>query len=299
MATKTKESSTKRLLIAGILILALLVVATIVAALFSSDLDTAGANIAIIKVSGPITGESATGIFSGSTASATQIVALLEKAQDERAIKGVILEINSPGGSPVASDEIAQAIKNLEKPIVAQIRESGASGAYWIASSADHIVANRMSITGSIGVIASYIEFDEFLREWNLTYNRLVAGERKDVGDPFTELTPQERAFLEEKLAVIHGFFIEEVAQNRNLTLEQMERISDGRFLLGIEALEAGLVDELGGRDEAVEYLEERLAITAKTIEYEEEQGLLAQLFGAEAGPQSRTEPQGLRILAR
>ena len=86
--------------------------------------------------------------------------------EENKDIKAIVLEINSPGGSAVASDEIASAVKKSNKPTVAVIREAGASGGYWIASSTDHIIANRMSITGSIGVISSYLEFSGLIEKY-------------------------------------------------------------------------------------------------------------------------------------
>lgn len=260
----------------------LLLVGIILAAMFSSD-AIEDANVAIIQISGPIMATSDASIFSDSVASSSGIVEMLEEARDDPDIEAVILEINSPGGSAVASDEVARAVKDVRasgKPVVAWVREVGASGAYWIASSSDHIVANRMSITGSIGVIASYIEFAEFLDEWNLTYNRLVAGERKDIGDPFQELSENGEEFMQEKLDVIHGIFIQEVAANRNMSVAEMQTLADGRFFLGIEAYDAGLVDELGGKPEAIAYLEERLDTEVTTTEYEDDPSLVDLLFG-------------------
>src|SRR3989338_6818866 len=103
--------------------------------------------------------EGSSSFFESATAS-SETIKFIEKADKNPSIKAIILEINSPGGSAVASEEIANAVKKTNKTTVAWIREIGTSGAYWIASSSDHIVASRMSVTGSIGVIASYLEFE-------------------------------------------------------------------------------------------------------------------------------------------
>ncbi len=273
----------KRVAIALLLLAGLLVVGSVVALMFGSDSVADGANTAIVRIEGPIAGDESAGLLGDDSVSSSDVVAQLEKARDDDRIKGVILEINSPGGSAVASDEIAQAVKSVRasgKPVVAWIRESGASGAYWIASSSDHIVANRMSITGSIGVISSYLEFAQFLDQWNVTYNRLVSGDMKDVGDPFEKLTPEDRAFLQGKLDRVHEFFIEEVAANRNLSVDKVRAIGDGRFYLGVEAKDIGLVDELGGKEEALAYIENRTGETAVTAVFEEKRGLLDELLG-------------------
>ena len=160
--------------IAGLLLLAL--VLSVIAGMFvGNDFENLEGNVAVIEIKGPIMSESSSGFFAEQVASADEITRLIEKANEDARIKAVIFEINSPGGSAVASDEIAAEIKKLNKTSVAWIREIGTSGAYWIASSTDHIVANRMSITGSIGVISSYLGFSGILEDHNVTLNRLVS----------------------------------------------------------------------------------------------------------------------------
>lgn len=217
-------------------------------------------NVALISIEGPITGNGAQG-FSTSSISSKDIVSFIEDAEDNLQIKVLLLEINSPGGSAVASDEIATAVKKTQKPVVAYIREAGASGAYWIASAADHVIANRMSITGSIGVFSSYLEFSGLMEDYNVSYERLVAGENKDMGTPFKKLTIQERVILQQKLDKIHQFFIEEVAANRDLEVSQVRKIATGEFFLGVEALELGLVDQLGGKEEAEQFIQKNFGL--------------------------------------
>ncbi|MDD9952823.1 MAG: signal peptide peptidase SppA [Candidatus Woesearchaeota archaeon] len=264
-----------KILVSIAILLGLLFVGTVIAALFGNEIETG--NVAVVQIIGPIMSTDPGGFVA--VATSTNIVEQLEKARDDDSIIGVILEINSPGGSAVASDEIAQAVKGLNKTSVAWIREVGASGGYWIASATDHVVANRMSVTGSIGVISSYLSFEEFLDDWNVTHNRLVAGDNKDVGSPFQRLQRSERAFLEEKLDRVHEFFIAEIAENRNLSVEDVP--SDGSFFLGIEAYNLGLVDELGGKEEAENHIWRVTNTTVETITYTEEQGFLETLLGA------------------
>jgi protease-4 len=285
MAKKNNDEQpfARKIWVSIFIIIGLLVVGTLIAAILTSGSESSDANTAIIKITGPISTESGSSVFSSGGASSTEIVRELQQARDDDNIKAVILEINSPGGSAVASDEIAQAVKAVRaenKTVVAWIREEGASGAYWVASSSDHIIANRMSITGSIGVISSYMQFDRFLARYNVSYNRLVAGNRKDIGDPFVNLTEENRRFMEAKLDRIHGFFIAEVAQNRNMSYDDVAKLADGQFFLGVEAKEAGLVDELGGKKEALAYVERRIGGKAKTVEYAPEKTFFEQIFG-------------------
>ena len=135
-------------------------VAVGIISLFSGvDVNSLEGNVAMIPIEGVIVGTDSSGMFFDDSVSSQDTIELIEKADRNPNIRAIILQINSPGGSAVASEEIANAVKKVNKTTVAWIRESGASGAYWIASSSDYIVANRVSITGSIGVIASYLEF--------------------------------------------------------------------------------------------------------------------------------------------
>lgn len=215
-----------------------------------------GGKVAVIPIKGVITTENSEDFFSLGTTSSSEIISLIEKAQNSASVKGILFEINSPGGSAVASDEIAQAIGKIEKPKVAWIRDAGTSGAYLAASATDKIVASRMSITGSIGVISSYMEFSGLMKNYNITYQRLVAGELKDIGTPFKELTEEEESLLQLKLDKIHDIFIKEVALNRNMPEYKVRELATGVFYLGLEAKELGLIDEIGGKDAAVDILE-------------------------------------------
>ena len=243
-----------------------------------NDFESLDGNAALIKISGAILAEKDMDFLFEDVASSEEIIKLIRKADKNDKIKAIIFEINSPGGSAVASEEIANEIKKTNKTTVAWIREAGTSGAYWIASSTDYIIANRMSITGSIGVIASYLGFSGFLEEHNVTYERLVAGNLKDMGIPFKGLTPEERVLFEKSLDSIHNYFIEEVAKNRNLRKNDVEKIATGLFYLGAEAKDLGLVDELGSEDEVINYIEKQIGEKAYIVEYKQAKGFLSSL---------------------
>ncbi|MBU1112041.1 MAG: signal peptide peptidase SppA [Nanoarchaeota archaeon] len=232
-------------------------------------------NVALIKVEGVITGNGDGSFLSSGTLSSQDIVRFIEDAEADPRIEAIMIEINSPGGSAVASDEIATALIKTTKPTVAVIREVGASGGYWVASATDHIVANRMSITGSIGVISSYLEFSGLMEKYGVEYQRLVAGERKDLGTPLRSLTQEEEALLQNKLDLIHDYFIQAVAENRNMDEEQVRQVSTGEFFLGIEAYQYGLIDDLGDKSVAEAYLKENCDIEeVEYYVYELEMGL-------------------------
>jgi protease-4 len=241
-----------------------------------------GANVAVIPVEGVLVAND-DGSFGSGVAASDTLLEDIRKAEGESSIKAVIFRINSPGGSAVASDEVATAIRRMQKPSVAVIREVGASGAYWVASATDHVVANPMSVTGSIGVLGSYLSFGRFLEHWNVTYNQLISGEMKDVGTPFRELTPQERLFLQQKLDAIHEYFLQSVAENRNMSAEQVRPLADGRFFLGSEAKENGLVDQLGGEEEALDWINATIKAEPVTVVYEHRRSLLDVLTSLSA----------------
>jgi protease-4 len=268
------------------ILIILFIFSALIAMIFSGDDEDTitGYNTAIIQVNGVITTEDASGFFSDGGASSTALIKNIEKAKNDANVKAVIFEINSPGGSAVATDEIAQAVKTLKDnniTTVAWIRESGASGAYWIASSTDHIVANRMSIVGSIGVIGSYLEFSGLMNRYNVSYQRLVSGKYKDMGTPYKELTPAEEKLMQQKLDKIHQYFISEVSTNRNMKYEDVEKLATGEIFLGVEAKDNGLIDELGGKEETIRYVEKKLNETVVTKEFTKDKSFIESLTSA------------------
>jgi protease-4 len=264
------------------ILIILFIFSAIIATFFINDADTiTGYNTAIIPIKGEITSEESGGLFSDSSASAKEIIANIDKAKKDANIKAIIFEINSPGGSPVATDEIAEAIESLkEKNIttVAWITESGASGAYWIASETDYIVANRMSIVGSIGVYGSYLELYGLMNRYNVTYKRLVSGEYKDAGTPFRPMSTNEELMLQKKLDKLHTYFISAVAENRNMSYKIVETLATGEIFLGVEAKDNNLIDELGSKKEAIAYIEKKEDIIVITKEFYKEKSFIESM---------------------
>ncbi|MBW3013084.1 signal peptide peptidase SppA [Candidatus Woesearchaeota archaeon] len=221
------------------------------------------ADVALIKLSGAIMGEKQPGLFATGGSVSPVIVDYLKKAKENTRMKAILLEINSPGGTVVASKEIAAAVEDAKtkKPVVAWIREVGASGGYWVASSTDFIVADEMSITGSIGVLGSYVSFSGLMEDYNVTYERLVGGQYKDAGSPFKELTEEERKLLQDRIDIIHEAFIQKVAKDRNIPYENAKAMATGMFYLGKQAKEMGLIDQLGSKKEVEQYLKNKLQV--------------------------------------
>ena len=251
-------------------------------ALMVSDTESVKAgNVAVIPIKGVIMINEDDSLFATGVTSSTSVVALIEKAEQDETIEAIVFDINSGGGSPVASAEIARAIKESSKPTVAVIREVGASGAYWAASAADHIIANEVSITGSIGVLASYLEYGNLLERYNVSYERFTAGKYKDMGTPYREMSPEEKTLYQSELDIMHEIFIAAVAENRGLTYDTVEPLATGQIYLGVQAVENGLIDQLGGKQEAYAYLAEQLGVEVIPMPYEEEKSFLELLVSA------------------
>lgn len=261
--SKNKEQPKKKylkyIIIAFVVLIVIYVVFFSLFAVFLGKSEiTYGENTALIRIDGIISIDSGSSLFEENTASSSEIANYIEEAEKDDSIKAVLFVINSPGGSPVATKEIASAIKKITKPKVALIREVGASGGYWVASASDYIIADEMSITGSIGVISSYLEFSGLLNKYNISYQRLVSGKYKDLGDPFKKLSNDEYLILESKIKKIHNYFVKAVAENRNIPEEDVKKIATGEFYLGAEAFDLGLIDELGNKDTAINYLKKK-----------------------------------------
>src|SRR3989344_3167526 len=183
--------------------------------------------------------------------SSEEVVNYLRQASKDNKIKAVLLEIDSPGGMPVAAEEIAEGIKTLGKPSVAWIRGTGTSAAYWAASAANTVIASANSDVGSIGVTFSYIDNAQKNAKEGLTYNILSAGKYKDMGSLDKPLTADERSLIERDLNIIRDNFISAVAVNRKLTESKVRTLADGSTMLGVAAKNNGLIDLLGTQETA------------------------------------------------
>ncbi|MFA6278703.1 MAG: S49 family peptidase [Candidatus Paceibacterota bacterium] len=194
--------------------------------------------------------------------SSEDVIWAIEEASSNSQIKALVLEIDSGGGSPVAADEIASAVKNFGKPSIAWVRESADSAAYWIASAADTIIASENSDVGGIGVTTSYVDNAKQNLKDGLTYNQLTAGLYKDMGSSDKPLTATERSLIQRDLDILHQNFINAVATNRNLSVAKVTALADGSTMLGAMALRNGLIDQLGTKAEVWQKLESDIGET-------------------------------------
>ncbi len=174
------------------------------------------------------------------------IVAMIEYAERNEQIEAILIEVDSYGGLPVAAEEIANTIKYTEKPVVAYVRSGGVSAAYWAISPADVIFASPVSDVGSIGVTQSYVETAGESLEAGRVYREISSGAFKNTGDPEKVLTEAERDLLLQGVLATNEVFISAVAENRALPTDFVRTLADGSSVLGLEAVELGLVDKLG-----------------------------------------------------
>jgi protease-4 len=201
-----------------------------------------GGRVAIIDVKGVIE-------------DSENIVRQLNKYEDDSSVKALILRIDTPGGGVAASQEIYDGILNFkesEKTVIASMGAIAASGGYYIACAADTIMANPGTLTGSIGVIFSFPTFEKLMNKVGIELEVFKAGELKDVGNYSREVTHDERKMLQAALDDTYDQFIAVIAETREMEIDRVREISDGSIYTGRQALELGLIDELGTFEDAI-----------------------------------------------
>ncbi|EFL52743.1 signal peptide peptidase SppA, 36K type [Solidesulfovibrio fructosivorans JJ]] len=216
-----------------------------------SLLGAAEPRIGVVRIEGPIV-------------AAEDVVAFIRKLREDKSVKGVVLRVNSPGGAFGPSQEMYMAVKKLRavKPVVASFSAVAASGGYYAACPAGRIFANPGTITGSIGVMTQFANVRDLLQKLGIDFESLTTGKLKDAGSPFKPLTDDQRAYLKGLIDDLNKQFSGDVAKQRKLAKDAIAAIADGRAMTGARALELGLVDELGGQEEAVDYLKKETGLT-------------------------------------
>ncbi|MCA9360194.1 S49 family peptidase [Candidatus Kaiserbacteria bacterium] len=235
----------------------------------SAHISDGYCNIAVIPIVGDITsyGESVDEYEESIlTTTMEETISLLEITEYDPYIAGVMMVIDSTGGAPAASEQITNEIKRSSMPTAAHIIDYGVSGAYLVATGADRVFASPFSDVGSIGVTMSYLEYSERNRAEGLEFVSLASAEFKDYGSPDKPLTPEERLLLERDLQIFHDEFVKQVANNRDMNIEQVAELADGSTLPGSLALEAGLIDELGDREVVREWFANELGLPSEEV---------------------------------
>lgn len=235
---------------------------------------TGKAKVLLIEISGMISSQEKEGFRPTPSMIASVKEQLTRAAKDEQ-IKAIVLRINTPGGTVTASDIIYHELKtfktNRKVPIIASIMDLGTSGGYYIAAAADKVLAHPSSVTGSIGVIMLTVNAKGLLEKIGVEASAVTSGPRKDMGSPFRTMTVEERAIFQGLIDSFYQRFLTIVQEGRaNLQMEQIKRLADGRIYTGEQAKEAGLVDEIGYLEDAVEVAKKQAGLTdARVVTYQ------------------------------
>lgn len=197
---------------------------------------------------------------------ATDTVNWIRRLREDPSVKGILVRIDSPGGVVGPSQELHRALERAarKKPVVASLGAVAASGGYYVAVAGHKIVANPGTLTGSIGVRVELTNLRGLMEKLGISRESLGSGQFKATGSPFKELTDEERTYLKSMIMDMHSQFVSDVARGRDMPLEQVQNLADGRIMTGQQALNHGLVDVLGGQEEAVELLMKLAGIEEK-----------------------------------
>lgn len=232
----------------------------------SSKSDTAPAeestcNVAGINLHGDMVtyitpdGYNDAGDLKVDSVSSENVYSAIKLAEKTDAIKAILVEIDSGGGDPVAAEEIAQSLKSSSKPVVVYIRGIGASAAYWAATGASRIFAMPSSQVGSIAVNSSYLDESKYNEKNGYTFNDLATGKFKNTMSNEKSLTAEEKALIMKDINITHEEFVKTVAKNRKLDINKVRELANGWAYTGVEALQLGLIDELGSFDDVNNYI--------------------------------------------
>lgn len=210
--------------------------------------------VAVIPISGAIYQSDSSRLWERGS---QQIARRIKTAAEKKDVKAVLLDINTPGGSVGAVQEIYSTIlrtkASTRKPFVARFGEVSASGGYYVASACDKIIAEPGTITGSIGVIFSASSFSGLMNKVGMRSEVIKSGKFKDIGSPMRDMTPEERKLLQTIIDDSYDQFVAAVAEGRKMPVERVKELSDGRIYTGRQALGVNLVDKLGDLQDALD----------------------------------------------
>lgn len=230
-----------------------------------------GQKVAVIDITGIIT-------KSGET------IKLIHTYRDDPSIKAIVIRVDTPGGSVAPVQEIYSELQKIDKPIVASMGGTAASGGYYVACAADTVMANPGTLTGSIGVIMQFTRMQGLYDKIGLEHQVIKSGEFKDTGSPFRALTEEEQAVLQATVDNVYNQFVDTIFEARQSLLSRPEivELADGRIFSGQQAMDAKLLDRLGNLPEAIQLAGELGNIDGKpkVIRKEKKTSLLEQLLG-------------------
>ncbi len=222
--------------------------------------------IAVIDISGILMNAEEFEFFSEGEHVVSQIVEQLDTAANDKRVKAVVLRINSPGGTVTASDILYEEIRAFRektgKPVVAFFQDVAASGGYYLACAADEIIAQRTSVTGSIGVIMQMVDLTGTMSKLGIKAEAITSGSFKDAGSPLRPLKQEERLVFQAMIDGLHRQFVAVVDEGRpELDRDTVVKLADGRVYLAEQALELGLIDAIGTIHDAVDAAKKRAGV--------------------------------------
>ncbi|MEX0703974.1 MAG: signal peptide peptidase SppA [Planctomycetales bacterium] len=214
---------------------------------------TAKPKIAVIHATGPImTGESQVDLFGEQTLGANTIVKAVKTAREDASVKAIVLRVDSPGGSALASDLMWRALEKVDKPIVVSMGDVAASGGYYISMGADAIFAEPGTLTGSIGVVGGKVALKGLFEKVGITTSVVSRGKHSGAMSTLEGFSESERKAMQKLLDEIYEQFTQKAAAGRKMEVEELEKLARGRVYTGAMAQKIGLVDKLGSLDDAV-----------------------------------------------
>jgi protease-4 len=215
----------------------------------------------------------------------------LEKATKDDRVKAVVLRVNSPGGTVTVSDVLYHEILSFKTerkvPVIASILDVGASGGYYVALAADRIVAHPTTVTGSIGVLMLSLNSSGLLEKIGVSATYIKSGQYKDMGSPFRSLTPEERTLFQDLIDQLYGRFVMLVALQRHMEEARVRQIADGRIYTAPEALNLGLIDQIGYLEDAIKLAKDSAGLKeARVVAYHRPRQYRATIYSStEAQP--------------
>lgn len=239
-----------------------------------------GDAVAIVRVEGIILSGDETDAGAGALSGI--VISQLESAVSDTSVKAIVLRIDSPGGGVTGAAQIYEAILEIEKPIVVSMAGTAASGGYYISAPADYIFARPDTLTGSIGVISTFINAEEFLDDLGIEATVIATGDNKDFGSFFNDLTPEQEEIWRSITNELFDEFVRVIVDGRNMTESEVRELADGRVYSGRQALANGLVDELGDLNDAIQKAADLGGISGapRIVEYQRVPTLQELLLG-------------------
>lgn len=241
--------------------------------------------IAKISVKGEIVDMASGGLFAAQGYDHQAALKKLEAIKKDDTIKGVLLTVDSPGGSTYASDEFYQKLKDVKdsgKKVYVQMETMAASGGYYISTPADKIYAGPQTMTGSIGVISQAVDYSELLSNIGVKSNTIKSGEHKDIMSPTKEMTQEEREILQSINKDSYDQFIDVIVKGRDMSESKVRQLADGRIYSAQQAKGNGLIDEIGYEEATLKDLKKAIkAKDAQVVSYDESDIGFGSLFGA------------------